>query len=38
MTTERHDLKSGMPELLFNIASGDRLKLLSETAMKRGSG
>ena len=27
--------KEGIPELLFNIASGDRLKLLSEIASKR---
>jgi len=35
---ERHELESGMPELLFNVAIGNRLKLLSEKDMKRGSG
>jgi predicted transcriptional regulator len=35
MTAERRELASGMPDLLFNIASGDRLKLLSEIASKR---
>jgi predicted transcriptional regulator len=35
MTPERHELASGMPDLLFNIASGDRLKLLLGIASKR---
>jgi predicted transcriptional regulator len=35
MTAEREELASRIPDLLFNIASGDRLKLLSEIASKR---